>query len=299
MQLDAALRSFLLHCLDAEQFELFLIYKTSSAIHTNQYAQLLTQFSHYGNIHFYQQGNFRLDVLDVLSAYSLEGNRERFYRFTAKLGPRFSFLSARFLNFSTEQYVLFLVDDNIFVRDFSLNHVVRVLSDQPDALGFSLRLGTNTHYCYTLDRPQAIPNYEELSNGVMKFDWTKGEHDFGYPLEVSSSVYRIEDLLSLINRLKFENPNFLESRMALEANLFRSNKPILLSFEKSVTFCNPVNKVQEQHQNLAGQIHPYSSIQLAQKFSNGERIDIQAYCDFTPVGCHQEVELHFLSKGPG
>ena len=160
MQLDAALRSFLLHCQDAEQFELFLIYKTSREIHAQQYAQLRNQFSRYGNIHFYQQRNFRQDVLDVMSAYSLEGNRERFYRLTARLGPRLSFISAHFLNFSANQYVLFLVDDNIFVRDFYLNHVVRVLSEHPDTLGFSLRLGTNTRYCYTLDRPQEIPDYE-------------------------------------------------------------------------------------------------------------------------------------------
>jgi thiamine biosynthesis protein ThiI len=45
--------------------------------------------------------------------------------------------------------------------------------------------------------------------------------------------------------------------------------------------------------------HPYTSQDLAEMFDQGLRIDIAAYAGFVPLGCHQEVELHFLPFARG
>ena len=139
--------------------------------------------------------------------------------------------------FASYEYVLFLVDDNVFVRDFSLADVIADLRAQPDAIGFSLRLGRNTTYCYPLDKPQPIPEFETLGSGALKFNWTTAELDFNYPLEVSSSVYCVSDVLSVLKGLDFGNPNALEAQLAVCARGFQCNRSALLCFRQSVTFC--------------------------------------------------------------
>jgi hypothetical protein len=175
-------------------------------------------------------------------------------------------------------------------------------------LGFSLRLGTNTTHCYVLDKPQLLPVLMETSlpvresfhnqhniPSVLKFDWTNSDLDFGYPLEVSSSIYRLKDIRPVINILPFQNPNFLESRLSKQAYRFRVNKPYLLCYDKSATFCNPVNKVQVIHQNRVGLNRNYSIEELTRKFEIGERVKVTQYSGFVPTGCHQEVDMVFES----
>ena len=164
-------------------------------------------------------------------------------RTTTGLSPNTAVEFVREQNFRADllavrsyEYVL-LVDDNVFVRDFSLADVIADLRAQPDAIGFSLRLGRNTTYCYPLDKPQPIPEFETLGSGALKFNWTTAELDFNYPLEVSSSVYCVSDVLSVLKGLDFGNPNALEAQLAVCARGFQCNRSALLCFRQSVTFC--------------------------------------------------------------
>ena len=194
------------------------------------------------------------------------------------------------------KYVLFLVDDNIFVKPFSLRDVIAALDSEKNAIGFSLRLGKNTSYCYMLSSQQKLPAFESVREGILKYCWPGAECDFGYPLEVSSSVYRSNEILHLLSQLEFSNPNTLESEMSRNRNAFVSAVPFLLTFEESVTFCNPVNVVQHVYENNKfGTIHKFSPEQLADCFSRGMAIDVRKYVGFTPNSAHQEVELYFKS----
>jgi hypothetical protein len=192
-----------------------------------------------------------------------------------------------------EIYVLFLVDDNIFTQSFVLREAVELLQQQKNLLGFSLRLGENTTHCYVSNRPQRLPVFHSMSRMVSKFDWTVSDQDFGYPLEVSSSMYRLKDILPFIAGLPFQNPNELEDRIAFRAKNFRFTHPFLGCYRQSVTFCNPVNKVQKIISNRSGENTDYGVDALALRFERGERIRVQAYSGFVPSACHQEVELVF------
>jgi len=211
---------------------------------------------------------------------------------------RFGFLGKLWLARGDAGYVLLLVDENIFVRGFDLQGACAELAAHPDALGFSLRLGTNTTYCYTRDTPQRVPQFARVVDGVLKFDWTSAERDFGYPLEVGSSVYRLGDLVTLLCGLPFENPNTLESHMADRASTFQGKYPYLLCFEQSVTFSNPVNRVQDVYvTNRAGTVPEYESEHLAEMFATGYRIRVDAYAGFVPSACEQELKLVFEKRG--
>jgi hypothetical protein len=294
MQLQAALSSFLLLCQDFERLELFVLYKATTPDHTRQYTSLVEEFEKYPNIHFQTETSFRGDLLTTLvNQASLSPNRRKLFLNLLRLGGRFGWLGNKVLAFTRPVYVLFLVDDNLFVQPFRIQEAVEALEQHPTAIGFSLRLGKNTTYCYPDRSNQALPDFTTFSPTILKFNWTKGEHDFHYPLEVSSSLYRLKEMLPFINGLRFHNPNTLESRMAARWREFVDSHPDLLCFERSVTFCNPVNRVAIDMQNRAAEQFNYPDQFLAAQFDAGYRIEIAAYRGFLPNGCHQEVELTF------
>lgn len=261
MQLDAVLKSLALHCRDIRDVDLKVIYRTTSPRHERQYRDLMKD---HPLVEFIKEVDFRVQVLDAVRPY---------------------------------QGVLFLVDDNIFVRDFYSGQMIRDLKLNPDSLGFSLRLGRNTVNCYSLNKKQRLPDFDKVRGGVLKFTWVEADHDFGYPLEVSSSVYPVNYILPLLEQLHFANPNTLEEQMSRNANVYAELKPALLCYDASVTFCVPVNKVQSVCDNRAGEMHCYKVEALADKFDEGQRIDVLKYAFFVPDGCHQEVPLEFLKAG--
>lgn len=311
MQLESVLHSFFLHCQDAaETAQVHVIYKSTSVRHTAQYQQLARD---YPMVNFLCQSNFRADVLGLLNPYpancllyrllvtfgalgfNLGTRLDRFMRRFVD-APRYRLMHTLLPHITFPSGVLFLVDDNLFVRDFSLQSVLRTLTENSDAIGFSLRLGRNTTYCYSKEQPQPTPPFLESASNFLKFNWLGASCDFGYPLEVSSSVYLDSVIAPFLASITFSNPNEMESAMASRASIFRQSHPNLLSFERSVTFCNPVNLVQSFHPNRAGEQYQYSVDDLLERFECGERINVQVYSGFVPNACHQEAPLYFLKQ---
>lgn len=258
MQLDCVLQSLMLHCKDIDSVNIRVLYTTSSPAYENQYQNLKAD---YPSVEFIRERDFKSNLVSSVEA---------------------------------SEYILFLVDDNIFVCDFILGQAIDSLKNNADCLGFSLRLGSNTDYCYMLKQRQIIPAFTPFAYKINSHEWITAECDFGYPLEVSSSLYRTEDLLPLLAHLDYQNPNTLELVLDTNKNIFRENKKYLLSFEKSVTFCNPVNMVQNMWKNRAGDHAGYSPEKLAQMYDEGYRIDVKRYSGLIPASCHQEEKLQFV-----
>jgi glycosyltransferase involved in cell wall biosynthesis len=264
LQLDATISSLFLHCRDVRKADVVVLAKSSSEHHREQYNKLELI---YPSVRFIWEENFRDQVIALVNSVP---------------------------------YILFLVDDNIFVRDFFLEDAIKALEKNPKALGFSLRLGKNTNYCYSLNRSQTVPAMAEAAlsrtQKIVKFNWPSAEHDFNYPLEVSSSIYRVFNISAVLSELPFNNPNHLEGHLAGQAPRYGQVLPELLCYEESVTFCNPINKVQKNApDNRAGNQLHYSADELANIFDRGGRIEVSKFTNFTPNACHQEVELPILS----
>lgn len=311
MQLEGVLRSLFSHCLDVDQMDVSVLYRTTDTRHDKQYQRLIAEFG--GWVTFRKQSKFRVDLLSILNPYEEGSAAERTFFHLGRLGgigvPLGSFAERlwrrtvrnlqRFIvngflpDVPADHLVFFLVDDNIFVRDFHLKDALDILKGQNNVLGFSLRLGHNTTYRYTQNRGQKLPNFIELHDDVVMFNWIISDGDFGYPLEVSSSVYRLKDVLPLLAWINFENPNDLEARMAFYAGAFQHKSPFLVCYRNSITFCNPINVTQNVMPNRMGGALQYTADNLALRFEQGERIRVKSYDGFLPNGCHQEVELVF------
>ena len=255
LQLDATLRSFSLHATGTAGFRMAVLYKASSSRMEALYRQVRRE--HPGTW-FVREHDFRQDLLALLQGHA---------------------------------QVLFLVDDCVFVRATPLDEISALLDADPQAIGFSLRLGENTTYCYTMDREQRPPTFSRPRGDVLRFEWPGAELDFGYPLEVSSSLYRTRDILPLLSTLEFRNPNTLESQMAIAASRFRTSRPVLLSPARSLAFCLPVNRVQDIYDNRAGMKNAQPAEELASRYRAGARLDVGALSGHVPRSCHEELAL--------
>lgn len=235
-------------------------------------------------------------------------DEERFsnaYEIVAKEHPSVSFIKEN--NFKDDlnniiknkKYVMFVVDDCIFTQDYYIEGIISILDNFLEAVGFSLRLGTNTKYCYPLYKNNPLPRFfydVGFNKRMMGFSWKEvPDGDFSYPLELSSSVYRVNNVKSIIEKTNYNNPNELEHILSMNLHLYAERLPYLLSFKKSVAFCNPVNKVRTGNNNRSWNNDKYSVDNLLDLFERGYRIDYERFYGFVSSGCHQEAE--FFLKG--
>lgn len=289
LQLEAMLNSFYLHATDASMVRMSVLYRVSSARHRAQYDQLERQFK--DRVGFVQETSFQRQVLAILdSASGAHPARARDRVFAIFRGRESAAMQPRP---TAGDYVLFLVDDSLFIRTFSVSAAANALASNADAAGFSLRLGRNTIRSYALDRSQSLPAFSRIQDGFLRFNWTEAEGDFAYPLELSSSLYPLEVIGKLLQRIEFDNPNGLESKLSLAAARLRRKLPMLVCYEHSVAFSAPLNRVQHVFGNRAALGSEFSIESLAALFEQGQRINVRSLDGFSPSACHQEVELTF------
>jgi hypothetical protein len=258
LQLSLTLDSLAARCTDLEdQASVFVLYKVSDGRYMSAYERLMSEHQ---KVNYIQEENFRADVLGLLK------NRK---------------------------YILFCVDDTVFTNDFSIFEMINCLNKNPSVLGFSLRLGFNTINCYPLNRKQSFPQLEQYSGGKwMTFQWTLSDGDYGYPLELSSSLYRTEDIVPIIDNFDFSGPNQLETLLSWQAGRYTILRSKLMMYCISRAFSIPLNKVQDvAKDNRYSEQEKYSSENLLRLYNEGLRIDPNKFKEFVSNGAHQEYEL--------
>jgi hypothetical protein len=289
MQLDGMLRSFFRWSSEPNLASLSVLYATSNERFRRQYHNLEGVYQK--RVHFIDETDFRTQVLDLIGAHQTA--RSRWFPGSWIRRKTHTSEGTKAPRVKPPTHILFLVDDTLFVRPFSLRLAAEALDSTDRALGFSFRLGTNTVNSYVLQRSQALPSFEHLPDGVQKYSWLQADGDFAYPLELSSSFYRAETIVRLVAGLEFSDPNTLESQLSVHSGRLRRRFPFLLCWENSVAFSVPVNRVQDVFENRSGDQALFSVSALADLFDAGKRLDVGALEGFVPSSCHQEVSLPF------
>jgi hypothetical protein len=175
---------------------------------------------------------------------------------------------------SPNEYTMFLTDDDVFLRDFDAN-----LRLTPEIACLSLRLNPEMDYCYTLNRPQKAP---KMQNNV--WDWRNADADYGYPMSLDGHIFRTEDILPLLEKLDYHDPNTLEGQLARHP----INRPCMMCFDKSVIVNNPINRVQSTVPNRHGTI---TAEWLNEQFLAGRRIKLEPFIGIEPNACHVELPI--------
>ncbi len=135
LQLELCLRTLTNNCADVDIADIKIIYKCSTITNIKHYKKLQQK---YKNILFLKEKNFHKDLMHCIG---------------------------------DSKFVLFIVDDNIFIRKFYLATAIDILKNNHEGIGFSLRLGKNITYHYPSNSNQEVPAFKEFVENVCFIHW--------------------------------------------------------------------------------------------------------------------------------
>ncbi len=184
-------------------------------------------------------------------------------------------------------YICLAADDDIFYK--------KVTDDweewmHDDVACFSMRLGLNINYCYSMGKQNSIKQYEKISKFI-RWEWRGQEYDWAYPMSSISHIYRTSDFIDMCLRINKDVGNLNQYEAALQE--FNDELPkYMMGWESSVVFGVPANKVNETHNNNSGLEHPYTIEKLNEMYLSNQVIDIKNMI-FDINAAQQEIEYKF------
>lgn len=205
---------------------------------------------------------------------------------------RFSQDLVNCLSHLQNRHVMFLVDDTVFVQHVNLARVEERIV-RHDAIGYSLRLGNNVNYCYMHDEDQKLVDATDHGD-YLSFNWKRQEYDWGYPMDVSSSVFNLSAMYQLTCKLgDIANPNQFEAYLASVVTKDVARRSILLCEKQSAAYSIPLNLVQTQY---IGNRHDgtYTVEHLLHLWETGHRISLDKIPRI-PNSVHMVVQVEFES----
>ncbi len=182
---------------------------------------------------------------------------------------------------------MFLVDDMIFKAPWPLDggKPMRRLKADQKILCLSLRMCARYDYCYAENRPVKPPFMAFFGS----WNWLKASGDWGYPMSLDGHIFRYDEILPLVQQIEFNTPNTFEA----ELNCHRIKaRPLMACYAESVVVNLPVNCVQHDFKNRAGEEHGISAEELNAAFLGGKRISLAPiYALKENRGCHHEMPM--------
>ena len=189
------------------------------------------------------------------------------------------------------KYCMFLVDDIVFRRPVESGTFEKIMDSNPHFLTFSLRMGLHLFRCYPTNSWQPIPN-GTVQNNYFLWNWRASQGDWNYPFSVDGNIFRSKQLLSWVSHLNFTAPNSFEEAMCSIPHTFTIQDHAICNAE-SYLFNNPLNRVQDTHQNRSGQV---SSELLLEKWNEGLEIDVDKLRKPIPNAAHFVVDLPYRER---
>lgn len=186
-------------------------------------------------------------------------------------------------------YTQFFVDDQVFIRPFSIECEQFALFNRfkPSMYSMSLRLGKNIDYCYSLNIKTRLPIFHASTTA---YNWQNCFGDWGYPMSVDGNIFFTEDILTSIKAIDFYHPNSLEG--GLFNNPFE-NKPLSICLPSSVVINVPANKVQSDYQNRSMNVNIREMNNL---FLDGAIIDLNLIAGGEYNAPHVELEYKWVKN---
>jgi len=197
------------------------------------------------------------------------------------------------MSFLDNKYELccFFTDDDIVYNNVYEKDIEKAMNNN-DVFCFSLRLGENVTYCYTMNSPNLLKKEKE-EDGVLCWNWTNHYLDFGYPLSIDGHIFRTKEIKKLVRVINFKSPSTMEGNLQV---FDYYPKELMVAYKTSRLVSFPNNVVNKAHSNRKGEKHSYSAKELNEKFLNKEKIDFESIDFKNIVGCHQELELKFKKQ---
>lgn len=187
--------------------------------------------------------------------------------------------------------VFFLTDDDLFIDDVDIHDIVKF---ETRTGVFSLRMGAHLTKSYPVQKEQKLPPF--TSGAVEDGDklcwfWENGEYDWAYPLSVNGHFFSTQEFLALMKHAEFTSPNTLEANLQPYAKYFQHRFGIC--YKRSKILNIPVNKVQNDNNNIHGTIH---QSYLLEQWNHGMQMNYRALYGLVNESAHQEVAITFIKR---
>jgi hypothetical protein len=181
--------------------------------------------------------------------------------------------------FPPEGFVVFFVDDQVFIRPWRVEQIG----------GLSLRLAPHLTRCYPMNAEQAVPSFLPLTETLQCWRWADGQGDWGYPLSLDGHVFDLEEFGPILEGLEFHSPNTLEAALFRQA-LPRYRDRSGICYRESRVVNVPWNTVQRcQTPNRCAEA--MSPDAMLERWEAGEQIALEALYGIVNESCHQEFPL--------
>lgn len=210
---------------------------------------------------------FKVEHMNLRVLYTYDPEYKTAYDKVRRLNPNVEFVleedfRRQVIDAITNEYVLFLVDDDVMIDSFNEDcPQFRKFQANEDIICLNLRIAQNYDYDFLKAKYVPIPEFDD---GMWK--WQNYQHDWGYPMSVSSHIFRKKDILPILETVEFGNPITLERSMR-----GRLDKPLMIGFKKAKFVNILVNRVASNAQR-SGKFIPASF--LNDKFMAGFIIDL-------------------------
>lgn len=216
-----------------------------------------------------------------------------FYKQTSK-GEQFRALVRQCLRSTTNEYVMFAVDDDIVKDSLNLAECIDCL-EKTGAYAFLLRLGKNIDYCFTRKIETPVPSCQQVNkSNIYIYTFKHGQGDWSYANNVDMTIYRKIDVLAAFNKIQMNDPWF-ESAWA---RMVDTNKKGLFFEESKILNLNinlvSARNIQQFPTAWRERMSAYSLDNLLELFNQGYRIDIDQFHRFQHNAPHICVDPQFI-----
>lgn len=259
LQLEALLASVRKYW-NKTEYNLSVIYNTSHESFEQGYQILKNQYSEYNFIKE-TENKYAYPWQTYFSLFNVKKLLR--YPHTRKQKTNFRELVIKETNSASCEYVMFLTDDSVFIKDvFLSNEDLSFIDNNPFQNQLSLRLGKNI-----TEKPADI----SCRRGKIEWDFHlyRQARSWGYNFSVDAHIYSKKLITGLVGKIIFNNPTTLEGHLNNYvqihnlANHGRTfEEPFILSF--------PINMVQNIAHNESLHI---STEQLNKMFIEGKRLE--------------------------
>ena len=186
--------------------------------------------------------------------------------------------------------ILFLVDDIIFINQVDFD-IFKKVDARTHVL--SLRHSPFLRKSFTTNTCHSPPSFKKFrfSDELLEFNWFESGGEWSDPWSLDGQLLNTSEVILISKCSNFKAPNSYEISLKAFNDIVMSRKG--LCFNESKAFNLPINRVQNEVNNISGNI---SVDFLLDKWNQGYCIDTSVFRGHIPLSTHEDHPVNFIKR---
>jgi len=189
--------------------------------------------------------------------------------------------------------IFFLVDDIVFIRKVDLEFCQNVDTSR---YVLSLRHSPHLTNSYTANKRQLPPKLSSFKDqtGLYEFGWFENGCEWSDPWSVDGQILSTSEVKVITQVSSFKAPNSYESSLKSFNSICIERRGLCFSESKILNL--PINRVQNECDNLSGTVSPEY---LLEQWNMGAMLDTDSLLNHVPASPHEEHLIRFKNRFHG